>query len=145
MSGPSPPVSYIEALEESRLHTIPCLSFERLLTGRPGLALRVASLIGERCNQLERRLESQVFHRVPVRLASQLLELAERYGVPRSGGTLLALSLSQQDLGNWIGASREIVSLTLSEFKRKGLVSTEGRRLVLHEDALRRELESSHG
>jgi len=39
--------------------------------------------------------------------------------------------LSPQDLANLIGASREIVSLTLSDFRRRGLVRARGRKLVL--------------
>lgn len=116
------------------------MTFERLLRAHPGLALGIANLLGERCNKLERRLEAHVFHKVPTRLLNQLLELAERYGVEHQGGTLLSIPLSQQDLGNLIGASREIVSLTLSDLKKRGLVSSQGRRLVVHEDKLREEL-----
>jgi CRP/FNR family transcriptional regulator len=132
--------SYAEALEEATVYSIPCLIFERLLRAHPGLALGIARLLGERCNKLERRLEAHVFHKVPTRLVNQLLELAEHYGVEHEGGTLLSIPLSQQDLGNLIGASREIVSLTLSDLKKRGLVGSQGRRLVVHEDRLREEL-----
>jgi CRP-like cAMP-binding protein len=50
--------------------------------------------------------------------------------------------LSQQDLGNLIGASREIVSLTLSEFRRREAVSMLGRRILVYESKLRREAAS---
>ncbi len=132
--------SYAEALEITELISIPRLTFERLLSGRPSLALRVAGLLAERCSRLEERLESQVFHRVPTRLAKQLLELARRYGETRGSGTVISLNLSQQDLGNLIGASREIVSLTITDFKRRGWVTSVGRRLVVHEDKLRESL-----
>lgn len=128
---------YAEAIDNAVLHTIPVLTFERVLRQRPQLALGIASLLGERCSKLERRLEARVFERVPMRLGNQLLELAERYGVPHDAGTLLSIALNQQDLANLIGASREIVSLTLSELKRRGLVTSEGRRLVVREDNLR--------
>ena len=131
---------YAEALEETFVYSIPCPTFERLLVARPGLALRIVGVLGERCHKLERRLEAHVFQKVPVRLGNQLLELAERYGVAEEGGTLLPVPLSQQDLGNLIGASREIVSLTLSDFKRRGLVSSRGRRLVVREDRIRDEI-----
>ncbi len=132
--------SYAEALEESTLYSIPCATFERLLHTHPRLALGIARLLGERCDKLERRLEAQVFYKVLTRLVNQLLELAERYGVEHEGGTLLSIALSQQDLGNLIGASREIVSLSLSDLKKRGLVGSKGRRLVVHEDRLREEL-----
>lgn len=131
---------YAEALEDAVIYSIPFLMFERALRQRPSLAVGIAALLGQRCSKLERRLEAHVFHKVPTRLVNQLLELAERYGVEHERGTLIAIPLSQQDLGNIIGASREIVSLTLSDFKRRGLVSSKGRRLIVREAELRAEL-----
>jgi CRP/FNR family cyclic AMP-dependent transcriptional regulator len=72
-----------------------------------------------------------VLRKVPYRLANELLRLAARYGTLEAAGAELRLRLSQQDLGSLIGASREMVSLTLAEFRRRGLVSARGRRLVV--------------
>jgi CRP-like cAMP-binding protein len=44
---------------------------------------------------------------------------------------LLPLRLSQTDLGNLIGVTRESVNLTLGDFRRRGLVELEGRTLRL--------------
>ena len=132
--------NYAEAIDEAVLYSIPCVTFERMLRRRPDLALGIAKLLGERCSTLERRLEAHVFHKVPTRLVSQLIELAERYGTEHEDGTLISIALSQQDLGNLIGASREIVSLTLSDLKKRGLVDTHGRRLVVCVEKLRAEL-----
>ncbi|MGH9390314.1 MAG: Crp/Fnr family transcriptional regulator [Vicinamibacteria bacterium] len=134
--------TYAEALEEVEIETFPRFALDGVLRGRTALALGIARLMAARRKQLERRLETQVFQRVPVRLASLLLELAERFGGPEEGGTVVDIPLSQQDLGNLIGASREIVSLTLSEFRRRAAVSMLGRRIVIHESKLRREVVS---
>jgi CRP/FNR family transcriptional regulator len=137
--------SYAEALEDAIVYSIPFRMFERALAQRPTLAVGIANLLAQRCDELERRLEAHVFHKVPMRLVNQLLELAQRYGVEHDRGTLISLPLSQQDLGNLIGASREIVSLTLSELKRRGLVSSKGRRLIVREDELRAEIAAARG
>lgn len=131
--------TYAEALEEVEIETFPRFALDGVLRGRSALALGIARLMAARCKRLERRLETQVFQRVPVRLASLLLELAERFGEPTERGTVVDIPLSQQDLGNLIGASREIVSLTLSEFRRREAVSMLGRRIVVYESKLRRE------
>jgi CRP/FNR family cyclic AMP-dependent transcriptional regulator len=140
--------TFAEALEAVEIETIPRFVFERALKGRPALAIAVARLMGARRNRLERRLETHVFLRVPTRLAFLLLDLCERFGepLPRPSGPqaieprfVLDISLSQQDLGNLIGASREIVSLTLSEFRRRGAVSMLGRRIVIEPAKLRAE------
>jgi len=134
--------TYAEALEDVEIETFPRFALDAGLRGRSTLALGLARLMAARRKRLERRLETQVFQRVPVRLASLLLELAERFGEPAETGTVVDIALSQQDLGNLIGASREIVSLTLSEFRRREAVSMLGRRIVVHEPELRREAAS---
>jgi CRP/FNR family transcriptional regulator len=134
--------TYAEALEEVEIETFPRFALEGVLQGRSPLALGIARLIAARQKRLEKRLETQVFQRVPARLASLLIELSERFGEPADAsrnGIVIDIALSQQDLGNLIGASREIVSLTLSEFRRRDAVSMLGRRIVVHEAKLRRE------
>lgn len=134
--------TYAEALEDVEIETIPRFALDGVLRGRSALALGIARLMAARRKRLEKRLETQIFQRVPVRLASLLLELAERFGEPSERGTVVDIPLSQQDLGNLIGASREIVSLTLSDFRRREAVSMQGRRIVIREPKLRREAAS---
>ena len=61
------------------------------------------------------QLNEQVFLPMPVRLARKLL-----YLVPDSGNGRLALS--QAELAEYVGATREAVSKTLSNWKRSGLI-----------------------
>ena len=44
---------------------------------------------------------------------------------------VVGLKITHQEMANLIGSTRETVSLTLSQFKRKGLIQTEGRRVIL--------------
>ena len=46
-------------------------------------------------------------------------------------GIVIALKITHQEMANLIGSTRETVSLTLSQFKRKGLIQNEGRRVIL--------------
>lgn len=128
--------TYAEALTAVRFETLTALDAERVLVARPPIALSLAKLMEERRRRAERRLERQIFQRVPTRLALQLLDLAERYGVPDAGGLRIGIRLSQQDLGGLIGASREIVSVTLTEFRRHGAVVSTGRQLVVRQKEL---------
>jgi CRP-like cAMP-binding protein len=43
----------------------------------------------------------------------------------------VALKITHQELANLIGSTRETVSLTLSQFKKKNLICTEGRRVII--------------
>jgi CRP-like cAMP-binding protein len=73
------------------------------------------------------------------RLARRLTELAERHGQPVDGGIRITLPLSQDELAGWTGASREAVAKALAQFRGRGWLSTERRRITLHDvDALKK-------
>ncbi len=65
------------------------------------------------------------------RLEIVLDELAERFGVPDSRGTLLLPELAQEELAEMIGSSRPMVSKLLTEMTERGMLIREGRRHIL--------------
>jgi CRP-like cAMP-binding protein len=66
------------------------------------------------------------------RVATRLVELAERYGEPMDGGVQVSLPISQDELGGWTGASREAVSKALRALRDRGLIETGRRRVIIH-------------
>jgi CRP-like cAMP-binding protein len=73
------------------------------------------------------------------RAAAGLLRLADQHGRLVKGGTLIDLKLSQRDLGNYLGLSRENVSRQLGLFRDVGILRIEGSEIViLDPDGLRR-------
>jgi len=63
---------------------------------------------------------------VPGRVARQILAMAERYGSPEAGGEIrIPLRLTQSDLGEIVGASRERVNQVIVDFKQRGLISVD--------------------
>ncbi|MEZ0074077.1 Crp/Fnr family transcriptional regulator [Planotetraspora sp. GP83] len=67
------------------------------------------------------------------RVATRLVELAERYGEPAEGGVKVALPLSQDELAGWTGASREAVSKALRSLRDRGLIETGRRRVIVYD------------
>ena len=120
-----------EAMENSMVTEIERSDFERLLQNHAYLGYHMAKLMAGRRRELENKLETLVFRDVTSKLAELLLQLAEEYGVEDSRGTLVALKITHQELANLIGSTRETVSLTLSQFKRKKLICTEGRKVII--------------
>ncbi len=125
-----------EALEDSRVLTIPRERLEGLLHNRPGLALRLARLVAVRRQRTELRLRTLAYNTVPQRLGNLLLQLCRQYGKPHHRGTLLRIRLSQGELGSLIGASREIVNSTLADFRQKGLVDVSRTQIIVREREL---------
>src|SRR6266496_1393730 len=64
-----------------------------------------------------------------------MLVLAATNGVRRRDGVLLDMTLTQEELANMIGVTRESVNRNLSLFRRIGLIAKEGRRFILRDPA----------
>jgi CRP/FNR family cyclic AMP-dependent transcriptional regulator len=80
-------------------------------------------------------VEETVFLDFPSRLAMRLQELADEYGVPTEQGLLVQHGMSQQELADSIGSTRESVSKQLSVWRDRGLVSVSRGRIVMHAPA----------
>ena len=82
----------------------------------------------------EARITSLACDNADRRLALLLWDL-ERHGgiVQPDGGHRLPLPLSQADLAMWISASRETVERTLSKWRRRGIVTTAQRSIVIRD------------
>jgi CRP-like cAMP-binding protein len=88
------------------------------------------ALIARR-KDLEARVEQLIFKDVGSKLAELLLNLGHEHGIADERGLIVGLKITHQEMANLIGSTRETVSLTLSQFKRKGLIQTEGRKVIL--------------
>ncbi|MBI3610455.1 MAG: Crp/Fnr family transcriptional regulator [Nitrospirae bacterium] len=120
-----------EALDDVSICVMQRSDFEALLKKDPNTNIRLTKLIGLRLKKIESRIEDLVFKDVPARLAHLLFELSKEFGVQENGQTRLSVKLSHQELANLIGSTRETVTATLGDFKRRGLIAFDGRRLVI--------------
>jgi CRP-like cAMP-binding protein len=92
---------------------------------------------------LIRRLTGQasdlVFLDLDGRIAKLLVGMAERDGVERDGSLVLDLALTQSDLAEMVGGSRQSLNQTLHAFERRGWLELRRKEIaVLDTDALRR-------
>jgi len=126
-----------EAYDDALICIITRKDFLEILRTFPDLTFRVTKLIGFRLKTFRNRIENLLFKGTAARLAQTLLDLGRDHGVRDDHGLLLPLRLSQTDLANLIGVTRESVNLTLSGFRKEGLVELEGRTIrLLKPDAL---------
>jgi len=63
------------------------------------------------------------------RLASCLLSFSQRYTRLGLNGRELKLSMSRQDIGDYLGLALETVSRLFSRLQEEGLISTQGRHI----------------
>lgn len=88
------------------------------LRHRPELALEFIDILCERLRALSLKLEERTFLPVPVRLASRLLYLDGKLG-----GVGGSVAVSQADLADFVGATREAIAKTLAVWRARNLVA----------------------
>ena len=69
--------------------------------------------------------------RVLGRVALRLVELAEDAGEPSDQGIRITVPLTQEDLAQWVAGSREAVARALASLRKRNLVTTARREIVV--------------
>lgn len=120
-----------EAMENALIMEVPRDEFEKILTEHASISAKLVKVLCERRSDLESKMEELVFRDVSAKLAELLIQLGDDYGVDDARGTLVAVKITHQEMANLIGSTRETVSLTLSQFKRNKLITTDRRRIII--------------
>jgi len=120
-----------EAMENALVTEVPRDEFARLLDTHVSVGAKMTRILCQRRRDLENKVEDLVFKDVNAKLSELLLKLGHDFGVDDDRGTLVAVKITHQEMANLIGSTRETVSLTLSQFKRNKLITTEGRKIIL--------------
>jgi len=130
---PGPRTATVTALEQSRVLGIRNADAMTALQRSPDFGIDMLRLAGKRMRWMGYQLSEQVFLPLPARLAKKVLHLTSHISDPEP-----LLILSQTELAEFAGASREAVSKILSRWGRSGIVSaSRGGLRLLNRDALR--------
>ena len=122
---------------------IPIRQVRELLAHDTELSRRLLLLMVERRLDTERRIESLLSRTVESRVAEFLLDAAQRHGIPESRGLLIGVKYTHQEIADYVGSTRETVTLTLGDLKRRDLLAFDHRRIVVRDaDALTRVLDN---
>lgn len=106
------------------------------IDGSPYITEQLMRLLARNLQRAEDLITDLNFTDVPGRIAKQLLHLAQRFGVRQDGHLRLDHGLTQAEIAQLVGASRESVNKVLSEFVQRGWITVDGKRLVIHQTEL---------
>ncbi len=129
---------YAEAIEDALVCSFNPGELQQLMTRYPGVGINIIRYLSERLAASEREREIMAFRSVEQRLASKLLELLDRFGHPADGGWVIDARLTQQELADMIGTSRETLALTVSSLRGREVLDMHQQRVTIADlDALR--------
>ncbi len=114
-----------------------CLVLERerflvFLEHSPKVSIKLLGVLAGLVRRLSERVEDSAFLEIPARLAKRLIELAREHGRPVGDGVRIDVRLSQQDLGEMIGATRESVNKQMRAWELAGVLSKRDGRTIIH-------------
>lgn len=114
--------------EDSTLCSLSKSAFNKCLAEHPEIARYLMRELVQRLRDADRKISSLALLDVYGRIAQLLLELATREG----NLLVVAERLSQQEIANRIGASREMVSKIMKDLAQRGHIHVEKKRIIIY-------------
>jgi len=136
---PIPRTSSATAVTSARLAGLAHDDLRIWLSSRPEVAMHLLQALAQRLRRINDVKADLVFTDVPGRVAKALLDLADRFGVLTPEGVQVNHDLTQEELAQLVGASRETVNKALADFTARGWIQLAAKSvLVTDTDRLRK-------
>ncbi len=116
------------ALDPAELLRVDQADFLPFLERNPKLSIRLMRILCERIRWTSDIIEDTIVLDIPHRLAKRLLTLVSQYGKPTRNGVTIDIKLSQENLGQMLGVTRESVN--------KGLRALEAQGIIVHDHGI---------
>lgn len=128
------------ALEDCELMIIEKKDFNDLISKNIDISLCIMRTLTLRLRNADREIERISFHSLKGRLAKVLVDLATKHSNKCPHGLEVIMKLSNQDLAELAGTSREMVSRQLNSFKRLQYIDVINKKIIVKKLAKLKEL-----
>jgi CRP-like cAMP-binding protein len=128
---PGPRTSTATTVTEVQTLSIDRHALRQWITKRPEIAEHLLRTLARRVRRTNSTLTEVITNDVPGRVAKTLLHLTQRFGSQEGGLLRVTHDLTQEELAQLVGASRETVNKTLADFAQREWLRLEGRSVML--------------
>ena len=128
---PGPRTATATAVTDCRLLSLAYDQVVGLITAHPRVGLQLLGRLSQRLRRSNNELSDLVFSDVPGRVAKAIMDLGTQFGVEKDDGYHVNHDLTQEELAQRVGASRETVNKALADFAGRGWVRLEPRAVVV--------------
>jgi len=126
----------VTAVEETRLMTWDVSVVEDLMMKRPQLGIALLQILASRTTGFKARIESLAVDTIERRLARTLVRLSERFGVAEDDGTVSMMALTHEFLAQYVGTTREIVTLHMNKIRTQGSLQYSRKGITVNRESL---------
>jgi len=128
---PGPRTATATAVVDSKLLALANDQVIGWVKEHPQVSLQLLGRLAQRLRKANDVLSDLVFADVPGRVAKAIIELGERFGTKKEDGLHVNHELTQEELAQLVGASRETVNKALADFASRGWVKLEPRAVII--------------
>ena len=97
----------------------------------PEISQQLLRVLARRLRRTNASLADLIFTDGPGRVAKTLLQLANRFGVQEGGALRVNHDLTQEEIAQLVGASRETVNKALATFAHRDWIKLEGKSVLI--------------
>lgn len=130
---PGPRMSTATAVTDVCVATMDRELLREWMWAHPEAADQMMRVLARRLRRMSAGRTELVFVDVPGRVAKLLLRLAQRFGAQRDGGVTVTHDLTQDEIAQLVGSSRETVNKVLGDFAQRGWIRLQGKGFVVSE------------
>lgn len=128
-------------LEDAKIAAIRKDVIEKEIFQNPTLAFEFMKWMSDHFRKTQTKFRDLVLNGKKGALFSTLIRMTNSYGVQKDDGILIDLPLTNQELANFCGTSRESTNRILNDLKREEIISIKKGKILVHDvDFLRQEI-----
>ena len=128
---PGPRTSTATAVTDAKLLSLGQEKLLPWLVENPKVSLQLLARLAQRLRRTNEAVGDLVFSDVPGRVAKALIDLGERFGKKTDEGLFVHHDLTQEELAQLVGASRETVNKALADFAGRNWLKLDGRAVLI--------------
>lgn len=132
---PGPRTSSATTITEVRAVSMDREAVRAWVADRPEVAEQVLRVLARRLRRTNNNLADLIFIDGPGRVAKQLLVLAQRFGIQDDGALRVTHDLTQEEIAQLAGASRETANEALADFAHRGWIRLESNSILICDSA----------
>jgi CRP/FNR family transcriptional regulator, cyclic AMP receptor protein len=122
----------VSVIETSTLKVLSHVAFQECMKRAPAIATTVMTALAKRLRDADKKISTLALMDVYGRVANTLLELA----IEADGKLVVGEKLSQQEIANMVGASREMVNRILKDLTERGFIAIESKQITILDNKL---------
>lgn len=128
---PGPRTSSAVCVTEVTAATMSSDLLKKWVDRYPSISQQLLRVLARRLRRTNANLADLIFTDVPGRVAKTLLQLAHRFGTQEGSAMRVNHDLTQEEIAQLVGASRETVNKALATFAHRGWIRLEGKSVLI--------------